>query len=228
MAEWLSYSISDLLLFSLPAYTGLFQLSNTTLWPVHLLTLALGLAIGALILKPGRTGDRIVWAVLGLVWIWSGWHFLYVQYATINWAAAYVAPVFWLQGLLFGVSALVPKCPEIRYAPTTAGWTAGALYLFALLGYPAVTVALGRPVDSTEFFGISADPGGVATLAILILGRGSLIRLAWIVPLAWCATTGATLWLLGSPEFFIAPMAAVTALLAAILNRNTPRSLPDS
>ena len=219
MAEWLSYSPSDLLLFSLQAYTGLFELLNTTLWPVHLFTLALGLAAGALVLTGHRTGHRIVWALLGLLWFWTGWHFLYVQYAAINWAAEYVAPVFWLQGLLFLLFAVAPKCPEIRYAGTASDRTAMGLYLFALIGYPAAAFALGRPLHSVEFLGISVDPGVTATLAILVLSRGGLARLGWIVPLTWCALTGLTLWMLGSPEFFIAPLMAVLALVAVRCRR---------
>lgn len=223
MAEWSSYSLSDLLLFSLQAYLGLFELLNTTLWPVHLLTLAAGLTVGLLVLRQNGVKKRLVWGLLGLLWIWTGWHFFYLQYTVINWAAGYIAPVFWLQGLLFGWFALTPKSPDIELTATTAGRTAMVLYLFALIGYPAATLALGRPLDSIEFFGISADPGVVATLAILVLSRGVFIWLAWIVPLGWCALTGLTLWMLGSPEFFLAPLAAVLALVAAVSGRRTSR-----
>lgn len=222
-----SYSLSDLLLFSLQAYIGLFELLNTTLWPAHLITLALGLATGLLVLKRNVARCRLVWGLLGLSWIWTGWSFFSVQYAAINWAAAYVAPVFWLQGLLFGLFAVAPKCPDIKFTGTSAGRTAMMLYLFALIGYPAATLALGRPFDSVEFIGISADPGVVATLAILVLSRGGFTWLAWIVPLAWCALTGLTLWMVGSPEFFIAPLAGVVAVVAAVSARRMSHSSRD-
>ncbi len=226
MAEWSSYSLHDLLLFSLQAYIGLFELLNSTLWPVHPVSLALGLGVGLLVLKGHRTGHRLVWALLGTLWLWTGWHFFHVQYAVINWAAEYVAPVFWLQGLLFGLFAVAPKCPQIRYAGTATDRAAMALYLFAVIGYPIATVALGRPPDSVEFLGLSADPGVVATLAILVLSRARFIWLAWVVPLAWCAVTGLTLWLLGSPEFFIAPLAAILAVVAVTTYRARPHTLP--
>jgi hypothetical protein len=219
MAEWSSYSLSDLLLFSLQAYIGLFELLNTALWPAHLLILAVGLAIGVLVLKCAPVNRRIIWSVLGLLWIWTGWSFFFMEYAAINWAAAYVAPAFWLQGLLFGLFAVAPRSPDIRYTGTAAGRTAIALYLFALVGYPAATLALGRSLDSVEFLGISPDPGVAATLAILVLGRGSFIWLAWIVPIVWCALTGLTLWMLGSPEFFIAPLAGAAAVVAVVSGR---------
>ena len=224
MAEWASYSLSDLLLFSLQAYIGLFELLNTTLWPVHLFTLVLGLVIGVLVLKRHAVSCRLIWGLLGLLWIWTGWHFFFVQYAAINWAAAYIAPAFWLQGLVFGLFAVAPKYPDIKYSGTAADRIAMMLYLFALIGYPVATLALGRPLDGVEFLGISPDPGVVATLAVLVLSRGGFTRLAWIVPLLWCALTGLTLWMLGSPEFFIAPLAAVLALAAAVSARRISRS----
>jgi hypothetical protein len=225
MAEWSSYSLSDLLLFSLQAYIGVFELLNTALWPAHLFTLTLGLAIGLLVLKRNVSRCRLVWGLFGLSWLWTGWYFFSVQYTAINWAAAYVAPVFWLQGLLLCLFAVAPKCPAIKYTGTAAGRTAMMLYLFALVGYPAATLALGRPLDSVEFVGISPDPGVVATLAILVLSRGGFTWLAWIVPLVWCALTGLTLWMLGSPEFFIAPLAGVVAVVAIFSRKRISRSL---
>lgn len=222
MAEWSSYSPHDLLLFSLQAYIGLFELLNTTLWPVHLVTLALGLAAALLVLTNHRARHRLVWALFCLLWLWTGWHFFHVQYAAINWAAEYVAVVFWLQGLLFGLFAVAPNCPQISYTGTVTDRMAAAAYLFAVIGYPIATLALGRSSDSVEFLGISADPGVAATLAVLVLSRARFIWLSWVVPLAWCALTGLTLWLLESPEFLIAPLTAMLAVVAAVTNSNRP------
>ncbi|MEO9876596.1 MAG: DUF6064 family protein [Anderseniella sp.] len=216
MAEWSSYSLSDLLLFSLQAYVGLFELLNTTLWPAHLIILVVGLGIGLFVLRPSDTKCRLVWGLLGLLWIWTGWYFFHVQYTVINWAAAYVAPVFWVQGLLFVLFAVAPRSPDIRFTRTATGRAAIVLYLFAVVGYPVATLALGRPLNSVEFVGISPDPGIVATLAILALSRGGFIWLAWIVPILWCVLTGLTLWMLDSPEFFIAPLAGVVAVAAVV------------
>ncbi len=219
MAEWSSYSLSDLLLFSLQAYLGVFELLNTALWPAHLFILIAGLAIGVLVLKRTLVNQRIIWSVLGLLWIWTGWSFFFTEYATINWAAMYVGPVFWLQGMLFALFAVAQRSPDIRHTGSAGDWMAIVLYLCALFGYPAATLALGRPLDSVEFLGISPDPGVAATLAILVVSRGRFIWMAWIVPLAWCVLTGLTLWLLGSPEFFIAPLAAAVAVAAAVFGK---------
>ena len=45
MADWLSYRPQDFLLFSPRTYWRLFELHNEALWPLHLLTFAIGLAI---------------------------------------------------------------------------------------------------------------------------------------------------------------------------------------
>ncbi|MHB1084924.1 MAG: hypothetical protein ACYCZA_08795 [Thiobacillus sp.] len=39
------------------------------------------------------------------------------------------------------------------------------------------------------------------------------------IPILWCLISGATLWAMGSPDFFIAPGIALLAALLAILDR---------
>lgn len=219
MTEWSSYSLSDFLLFSVQAYEGMFEILNATLWPIHVLTFAIGVAIAVLVLRPGDASTRLVCGTLAVLWIWIGWHFLATQYAVINWAAAYVAPVFAAQGLLFGLFAVMPKWLNLGLPASVPSRLALALLLFAVALYPVASFALGRPWHSVEFFGISPDPTVVATLAILALSRGALSRIAWVVPLLWCAISGLTLWGLGSAEFLIAPVAAVTAIALTLFIR---------
>ena len=54
MSEWWTYSLSDFLLFSPRTYYRLFELYNAAIWPAQMLALALGLAILALLRRPGR------------------------------------------------------------------------------------------------------------------------------------------------------------------------------
>jgi hypothetical protein len=65
------------------------------------ISLALGLAIFVLLLRPVRAGHRVILVTLGVLWIWIAWAFFWERYASINWASAYVAPMFGLQGVLF-------------------------------------------------------------------------------------------------------------------------------
>ena len=64
MTEWWTYRLSDFALFSPRVYYRLFELHNQALWPLQIVTLALGLLV--LVLLAGRPSvtRRIVPAVL--------------------------------------------------------------------------------------------------------------------------------------------------------------------
>jgi hypothetical protein len=225
MSEWWTYTLSDFLLFSPRVYYRLFELCNRALWPAQVLTLLLGLAIFLLLRKPTRVTDRFVAAFLGALWIWIAWAFFWERYATINWAASYVAPAFALQGLLLVWIGTVGG--RLTFAPSHDRYDlAGlALFAFAVIGYPLLAPVMGRPWLSAEIFGIAPDPTAVATLAMLALGHG---RAGWLlvpIPLLWCVVTGATLWTMEAADFFVAPVAALAAFAIAHARRQQPATL---
>ena len=49
MSEWWTYSLSSFLLFSARTYYRLFELYNLDVWPLQIVTLALGLVILVLV-----------------------------------------------------------------------------------------------------------------------------------------------------------------------------------
>ena len=100
MSEWWTYTLSDFLMFSPQVYYRLFELHNRALWPAQLLTLGLGFAILYLLLRREDGAHRAICVMVGALWIWLAWAFFWDRYATINWAAAYVAPLIVIEGLL--------------------------------------------------------------------------------------------------------------------------------
>ena len=61
-----------------------------------------GLGLGILLLLRRSTGGRgrVISAAVAMLWAWVAWSFLWQRYATINWAATYLAWLFALQVLL--------------------------------------------------------------------------------------------------------------------------------
>jgi hypothetical protein len=221
MSEWWTYTLSDFLLFSPRVYYRLFELHNQALWPAQLLTTAVGLAILVMLLRPVRARERVIPALLGALWIWVAWSFFFERYATINWAAVYIAPAFALQGLLLiGAGAW----GGLSFDADRANLSGVALFVLALAGYPLIAPTLGRPWAAAEIFGIAPDPTSVATLAVLALAQGRARGLLMVIPCLWCAVTGATLWTMESAEFFVAPLAALAAVGTALLRRRPERA----
>ena len=220
MSEWWTYTLSDFLLFSPRTYYRLFELHNAAWWPVHVVAVAGGVAIVVLAKRDGPAAGRAVAAMLAVAWAWVAWAFLWQRYATINWAASWLAAVFAAQSLLFGVFAMRRRGLALASGPVALVPTGLAVAVCGVLAYPLASIALGRGIAAAEVFGMAPDPTVFATLGILVLAAPAA-RLALLpIPLAWCAMTGATLWTMGSPEWWLLPAAAVLSIAAAIRQRH--------
>lgn len=218
MSEWWTYELSDFLLFSHRVYVRLFELHNGALWPLPLATLLAGVGILLAVVRPNRLSGRLVPAVLGALWLWIAWSFFGVRYATINWAAPYIAPLFALQGLaliaLAGGPGLAPAGRDLQQSRRLA---ATAVLALAVLGYPLLAPALGRPLEAAEVFGIAPDPTVLATLAVLAAADAERWRLPLtIVPMLWSAISGLTLWTMGAEEALAAPVLATLCTLIIV------------
>jgi len=222
MSDWLSYTLSDFLLFSPETYYRLLELHNEALWPAQLLALALGGVLFVLLLN-GR--GRAAALILAGFWLWVAWAYLLQRYETINWAARYAAFAFALEALLIAAFALTGRTAgRGRDAAARAGL---GLLAFALLAQPLIGPALGRPWTQVEVFGLAPDPTVAGAIgALFVLTR----RAPWLllaIPLLWCALTGATLWAMGSPEAPLMPSIGMLAIaLAAYRHIATDRAKP--
>ncbi len=192
MSEWWTYTLTDFLLFSPRTYYRLFELYNAAVWPLQVVTLALGFAILVLIVRGRIWSGRIVAAILALLWLLVAWAYLLERYDAINWAAHYFAIGFAVQTALLIWSGIIRDRFhfDVRTLPGKIGVT---LLLYALAIHPLVAPLTGRPWTQAEIFGLAPDPTAVATLGILL----AVARLPWpllVIPLLWCALTGLTLW----------------------------------
>jgi hypothetical protein len=213
MSEWWTYSLSDFLLFSPRTYYRLFELYNLAVWPAQLLALALGGAMLALMIRRPPWHGRAIAATLAGCWLWVAWAYLFTRYDTINWAARYFAAGFALQALLLGLSGVVRNRLTMRAGQSDLAFGAGlGLFVFGLIAQPLIgPLLIGRPWTQVELAGLAPDPTVVATLGVLLAADRPLSHLA-IVPLAWCAIAGATLWTMGSPDALVLPAAALLAI----------------
>ena len=213
IAEWWSYRLSDFLLFAPRTYWRLFELHNTALWPLHVPIVAAGAA--ALVVAPRRPGwNRSIAILLALIWAFVGWTFLWQRYATINWAALDVAPLFVLEAASFAIGgAILGRLPA---APSGPRRLIGALLASAAIAaYPLLAALSGRPWGTAEIFGVAPDPTAIATLGFLLQRRGGLAGALYPIPLAWCLVSGLTLLTLQEYQGWV-PLAAALLTLATL------------
>jgi hypothetical protein len=218
MSEWLSYSLEDFLLFSPRVYWRLFELHNRSVWPAQVAAIVFGVAVLAFLLKPRPWSDWLIAAGLGCAWAWVAWSFLWLGYATINWAIAYVAPVFVLEAALL-VMGMADR-PLFKMDRSLTAGIGLALYLYALVLHPLVPLIDGRSLRSAEVFAIAPDPTAIATLGLLTLASRPAAILLGIIPAAWCLASWATLHTMGSSLATIPLAAVVLAVLALAVGRS--------
>ena len=222
MQDWLSYTLTDFLLFAPRTYYRLFALHNANLWPLHLAVLAAGAGILALAFadRPPWRG-RAIAALLAAAWLLAAWTWLFQRYDGINFAGRWFALAFAIQAaltLLLGVWG-----DRLHPAPRAhpAGMAGAAIFVGALALYPFLSPAFGRGFASAEVFALTPDPTAVGTLGLLLLPA----RVPWLllpIPLAWCAVTGLTLWTMEAPDAFVAPLAALLVVALATWKARSP------
>ncbi|CAB3788013.1 DUF6064 family protein [Pararobbsia alpina] len=216
MRLW-TYSAEDFLLFSPRSYWRLIERHNEALWPAQVLALLAGAAIVLCLFRPRPWSGRAVAGVLTVAWGWVAWSFLWGTYATINWAAAYVAPVFVLQALLLvGVGARL----RWSFERSMRGFAGLGLFLYALVLHPCAGLALGRSIWAVEVFGIMPDPTAIATLGLVLMASGRGAGWLFFVPVAWCVASWATLQTMGTPDAWV-PLLAVGLAIGAWVFRRT-------
>lgn len=217
MGEWLTYSLSDLLLFSPRTYYRLFELYNLAIWPAQMLALGLGGAILVLVRGGAPWAGRVVSALLAACWLWVAWAYLLERYDTINWAARYFALGFIMEALLLVWTGLVRGRLCFRPGQDGRDGRPGlAIFVFALTLHPLIGPSLGRPWTQVELFGLAPDPTVVGTLGVLLAANGRVFWGLLAVPLVWCAISGATLWTMGSPDALVPVLEAGAVVAVAI------------
>jgi hypothetical protein len=222
MSAWLSYSLSDFMMFSKETYFRLFELHNRTLWPAQLAVLASAIAAVALAARSGSWRGRSISAIFAGFWLLCAWSYHLGQYAHVHLAAPVFAAGFGLQTLLLLWLGVVRGRVAISARPGLAV-PAGRLGLaVAFVGYPLLAPLSGRPWLQAELAGLAPDPTVAATFALMLLAtRPPRVLLA--IPCAWTAVSASTLWTLGARgQALVLPAIAVSTVIAARWQRTEP------
>lgn len=227
MSEWWTYSLSDFLMFLPSTYYRLFELYNSAIWPLQIVALALGVAILALLRCGGLLRDvawrgRAIAAMLAACWLWVAWAYFLKRYETINWAAEYFAVGFAVEALLLVWIGVVLDRFRFRPSSDSIGQTALGIFSCALFVLPLIGLLTGRPWLQVELFGVAPDPTVVGTLGVLVAAHRPHWQLL-VIPIIWCAISGATLWTMRSPDALLAPAFAALAFALAGWKTLRPR-----
>jgi hypothetical protein len=201
--------------FTREEFLDLFEAYNEAVWPAQPVAFGLGLAVLVLLLLGEDRHQRLIAALLGVMWAWTAAAYHWLFFTEINAAAIAFGFLFMIQAGLFLVFASRSK-PAFRFrlaagVPTVVG---AALIGYALAIYPLIDLlTLNWP--RTPAFGISPCPLTLFTLGLLLLADPRPPLRLWIVPLTWSLIGGSAAFLLGLPQDWLLLAAGPIALLAA-------------
>ena len=219
MNEWTSYQLQDFIPFTAEVYFRLLERMGETFWPLHLLTLALGIATLVLALKHH---SRLACLLPAPLWTFVAVAFFFQRYAELNWAGGYVGDAFIVQAVLLVLMALtgwgMDNAPRATHPPVAIGI---AITLFGLVLMPTLMPLIaplsGGAWYQAEVFGIHADPTAVTTLGlVLIMLRGFGLWIATIIPALWLVVSGLTLQVLDSTGAAVLFVVLVIALVGLV------------
>lgn len=213
METWLSYRLSDLLMFSARTYYRQLELANAAAWPLHLAAAAAGLLLAFCLFRPSPVRNRIAALILAAAWASSGWFFIASGFATIHWAGAYATALFAVTSVLLASLAVTSQGLQGNDVTALPQWSRGAagVTFAATLLYPAIAPLTGRPVASTEMFGIAADPTALVNLLVAAFTASRWRLLLMVPPALWLVFSASILWAMGSAEAWL----VLAVLLAA-------------
>ena len=196
MTEWWTYRPSDFLMFSPTTWWRLVESYNRAAWPGQVLTLAAGLLLLWLALRPRPSSGRAVALALAIFWLWVGWAFHWQRHANINWAAGYLAAAFGLQAALLlvaGVRANAVGAPAASNRLRHAGL---AMAVGGVLLYPLIAPATGRPWSQAEVFGLMPEPTALASIGLLLATAQPFRKWLLVIPTLSLALGWTTAWTL--------------------------------
>ena len=217
MGEWSSYRLDDFLMYLPRVWYRMLELHHRAWWPVQAVAAMLGASLLWAIHRRHAAALRLALVLVGAGLLFVAWAFHGGPHASINLAAPYYAFAFGIEGLLLLGLALLRRDLVLVRSDGPTG-LAVAMLALALLLYPALALPWARPLTQAEWFALAPDPTMLAALAVLALvvygGHG--LRhprrtgvLLSILPLSWCLVTGATSWVLGAPDWWLMPSAAL-------------------
>lgn len=230
MADWLSYSIQDLVPLSLETFQRLTERYNARFEPVVIAGAVLGLVSLLLLLSRSPIQRRLLLVAVGVSWLWIGWAYQLETLAPLVWAAELFAIAFALQSGLMLAAAAMPGPPAVagtgdsRFTPRARGtgeWIGVGVLAFAVL-LPLIGVLAGRPWHAASVFGTGADATAIGTLGIAVLMAPRVRLLLMPVPVLWCLISALMQRGLGDPLWVLPALALAGAAAAMAASRLVP------
>jgi hypothetical protein len=207
--------------FSVEQFFKVFADYNQSVWPFQWALSGVAVAALLLLVSEHRNKDRLIGAVLALLWAWAALAYHVWHFSRINPAACFFAVLFLVEAALLLWFSSHAQSLRFNFRPEWRKWLGVGLILYALAIYPAIGRLAGHNYPATSTFGVPC-PTTIFTLGMLCMAEGRRSLHVAVIPLLWTAIGGSAAFLLGVPQDLGLVLAGVA--LVATIPRRTPRA----
>lgn len=207
--------------FTPSQFIALFERYNSAVWPLQLVTLAAAITVlGLLAARPRRRStDVAILAVLVGFSVTTGAGYFLCGFTQLSPAGYPFAAIFLGEAAVLAHAARRPGTLTFSAAP---GWraVAGTIVLaYALVGYPAVGLLMGRPPVQSPWLGVVPCPTTIFTIGLLLRSSSRTPARYLALPILWSfiGTTAAVRF--GVLEDLGMTAAAIAGVASLVLRR---------
>ena len=195
--------------FTSEQFFGVFEQYNTTVFPVQLILIALGIVALILVHSRKSTSNSLIAGFLGILWLWTGIVYHLTFFSPINQAAYIFGGIFILQGIFFFIELLREKL-EFTFNGTAREYIGYFFILFGLVIYPIISYFLEGSFSRTIALGLPC-PTTIMTFGFLMVTSNRLSKYLLIIPILWAIIgTGAAINF-GVYQDYVMLLAAIVA-----------------
>lgn len=208
--------------FTRDQFFEVFARYNEGVMPLQLALVLLALsAFGAMVIRR-RGSDRVVSAILAGLWAWMGIVYHFIYFAPVNSVAPVFAAMFLAAAALFAWAGVVRGRLVFEGGSRARRIAGHVLIAYALVGYPIVSLLVGRQYPDVPTFGVPC-PTTIFTIGMLAFLSRPFPRYVLVVPIAWALIGGQAAFLLGVPEDLGLLLAGLAGLWLAFDRPREPR-----
>ncbi|MBI5278411.1 MAG: hypothetical protein HY854_18370 [Burkholderiales bacterium] len=210
--------------FTHAQFLDVFATYNAAVWPSQVVAYAVAAAmLASLALAGPSLRSRLVAGGLGVMWLWSGIAYHWLQFTALNQAAWAFGALFVAQGLVFIFAAVRGTLRFDAPAPPASRWVGWGLVAYAMLLYPVLGQALGPGYPRIPMFGITPCPVTLFTFGTLLLASGPVSRWLLAIPVIWSLVGGSAAFLLQVPQDWVLLVSGASVFMIA----RTGRTISD-
>jgi len=195
--------------FTTEQFFEIFEKYNTSVFPVQLIIIALGIIGLVLIHSRNSVRKKLISILLGILWLWTGIVYHITFFTSINQAAYVFGSLFIIQGIFFFVEMLRGRL-EFSFGGSVREYIGYFFILFGLIIYPIISYLLEGSVSRTISPGLPC-PTTIMTFGFLMLTTDKLSKYLLIIPVIWAVIGTSAAISFGVYQDYVMILAAIVA-----------------